>query len=69
MRSRCYNVDFQQGTVNLSVIREYVRGDEMRAANVHYLEYEPFEFTAASGKTWIVYGSPVSHGYTSAPAS
>jgi hypothetical protein len=32
----------------------------MKAANVHYLEYESFEFTTASGRTWIVYGSPVS---------
>ncbi|KAH7919901.1 Metallo-dependent phosphatase [Leucogyrophana mollusca] len=34
--------------------RAYVRSD----AGLHYLEYEAFQFTAPSGRTWKVYGSP-----------
>jgi hypothetical protein len=44
----------------LVAIREYIRGEAMKKANVHYLEYESVEFTTIAGKTWKVYGSPVS---------
>jgi hypothetical protein len=44
----------------LVAIREYVKGEAMKKANVHYLEYESIEFTTASGRAWRVYGSPVS---------
>ncbi|KAJ3572801.1 hypothetical protein NP233_g2845 [Leucocoprinus birnbaumii] len=46
--------------IEISAAQDYVKGEEMREANVHYLEYESFEFTTASGRTWKVFGSPAS---------
>ncbi|KAF9452850.1 Metallo-dependent phosphatase [Macrolepiota fuliginosa MF-IS2] len=53
------------GPESLATIREYVRGEEMKKANVHYLEYESFEFMTAAGRKWIVYGSPASPKHAS----
>ncbi|KAF5358489.1 hypothetical protein D9756_001739 [Leucocoprinus leucothites] len=44
----------------LIAMQEHVRGEEMKIANVHYLEYEPFEFTTSSGRKWKAFGSPAS---------
>ncbi|KXN90489.1 putative rhamnogalacturonate lyase C [Leucoagaricus sp. SymC.cos] len=50
----------KKGIEELSAIQKYMKGEEMRKANVHYLEYESFEFTTASGRKWKVYGCPAS---------
>lgn len=42
------------------MVREYVKGEKMKKANVHYLEHEPFTFKTSVGRKWVVYGSPVS---------
>ncbi|EKM82849.1 hypothetical protein AGABI1DRAFT_111415 [Agaricus bisporus var. burnettii JB137-S8] len=47
----------------LAAIQNYIKGEEMKKANVHYLEYESIEFTTAVGRVWRVYGSPAAPKY------
>ena len=44
----------------LDELYDLVRGDRARQSHLHYLEHEPLTLTLANGKTWKIYGSPVS---------
>jgi len=47
----------------LATTREYMKGEKMKKANVHYLEHESFTFTTGVGRKWVVYGSPATPKY------
>lgn len=49
-----------QAGESLAMAQEYMKGEKMKKANVHYLEHEPFTFTTGAGRKWVIYGSPVS---------
>ncbi|KAJ3553355.1 hypothetical protein NM688_g3657 [Phlebia brevispora] len=48
---------------DLEAGRALVRGEAALKAGIHYLEYESFQFTTESGRTWNVYGSPAAPRY------
>ncbi|KDQ60608.1 hypothetical protein JAAARDRAFT_151133 [Jaapia argillacea MUCL 33604] len=43
--------------------RALVRSEAVRAAGIHYLEHESFQFTTQSGRRWKVFGSPSAPRY------
>ncbi|KAH6871120.1 FACT complex subunit SPT16 [Coprinopsis sp. MPI-PUGE-AT-0042] len=52
----------------LEKARQLWKGDRLRKKGIYYLEHEALSFKTESGRTWKVYGSPVSdleHSYIS----
>jgi len=45
--------------------RELIYSAPVKAAGIHYLEYESFRFTTATGREWKVYGSPAAPQFSS----
>ncbi|KAI0362597.1 Metallo-dependent phosphatase [Trametes cingulata] len=49
---------------DLSAARRLVRSNSLRKAGMHYLEHEAATYTAKSGKTYTIYGSPAAPVYS-----
>ncbi|KAI0672784.1 Metallo-dependent phosphatase [Trametes maxima] len=72
----CLDVQYEEGgelvqfkprdlpTKDLAAARKLVRSKSLIAAGMHYLEHEAAVYTAQSGKTYTIYGSPAAPFYS-----
>ncbi|KAI9065476.1 Metallo-dependent phosphatase [Trametes sanguinea] len=51
-------------TKDIAAARKLVRSHALRKAGMHYLEHESAVYTAKSGKTYTIYGSPAAPFYS-----